>query len=90
MYQHQALWDNRQYPKVHQAFAEILRDEKLWVSLDRANMKPPARASRVEAWQERRPQPNWPGDPRDWEHEHQEPAVLTELGRKLLGADSWN
>ena len=213
MYQHQALWDNRQYPKVHQAFAEILGDEQLWVSLDRANMKPPARAdrpewcnegmihwdmdtsqrplktglqgvlyltdtaedqggfqcvpgfhrmfdewvktqpedrdsrrpdleglevksiagqagdlliwhrllahgnghnrsdqprlaqyitmkpasdneearaARVEAWQERRPQPNWPGDPRDWEHEHQEPAVLTELGRKLLGADSWN
>ena len=213
MYQHQALWDNRQDPKVHQTFAEILGDEKLWVSLDRANMKPPARAdrpewcdegmihwdmdtskrplktgvqgvlyltdtaedqggfqcvpgfnnmfeewvitqpedrdprrpdleglevksiagqagdlliwnrllahgnghnradqprlaqyikmtpasdneearaSRIEAWQERRPQPNWTGDPRDWEQEHQEPAVLTELGRKLLGVDSWN
>ncbi len=48
IYQHQALWDNRQYPKVHQAFAEIWGDEKLWVSVDRANMKPPARADRPE------------------------------------------
>ena len=48
IYQHQALWDNRQYPKVHQAFAEIWGDEKLWVSLDRANMKPPTREDRPE------------------------------------------
>ena len=48
IYQHQALWDNRQYPKVHQAFAEVWGDEKLWVSLDRANMKPPAREDRPE------------------------------------------
>ena len=43
IYQHQALWDNRQYPKVHQAFSEIWETEKLWVSLDRENMKPPSR-----------------------------------------------
>ncbi len=214
IYQHQALWDNRQYPKIHQAFSEIWGNEKLWVSLDRANMKPPAREDkpewcnegmihwdtdtsqqpvsfgvqgvlyltdtseqqggfqcvpgfqrifdewvktqpedrnprrpdleglevksiagkagdlliwhrllahgnghnrsdrprlaqyitmspapedegeardrRVESWQERRPQANWPGDPRDWEHTHQQPAELTTLGRKLLGVDSWN
>ncbi|MFT5088955.1 MAG: ectoine hydroxylase-related dioxygenase (phytanoyl-CoA dioxygenase family) [Planctomycetota bacterium] len=213
MYQHQALWDNRQHSKIHQAFAEIWDDEKLWVSLDRANMKPPARddhpewghqgmihwdmdtseqpirfgvqgvlyltdtaenqggfqcvpgfnntfeqwvktqpedrnpnqpdladlqvksiagkagdlliwhkllahgnghntsdkprlaqyitmspapkdseearQGRVKAWQERRPMSNWPGDSRDWEHERQGPAVLTELGRKLLGVDLW-
>ena len=145
IYQHQALWDNRQYPKVHQAFAEIWGEEKLWVSVDRANMKPPARADRpewcnegmihwdadtskqpvpfgvqgvlyltdtaedqggfsmsparedeearaqrIKGWQERRPAPNWPGDTRDWEHAHQQPAELTELGRKLLGVESWN
>ena len=213
MYQHQALWDNRQHPKIHQAFAEIWDDEKLWVSLDRANMKPPARddhpewghqgmihwdmdtseqpirfgvqgvlyltdtaenqggfqcvpgfnntfeewvktqpedrnprqpyladlevksiagkagdlliwhrllahgnghntsdkprlaqyitmsqapkdneegrQARIKSWQERRPMSNWPGDARDWEHEKQETAVLTELGRKLLGVDLW-
>ncbi|MFP6645057.1 MAG: phytanoyl-CoA dioxygenase family protein, partial [Candidatus Latescibacterota bacterium] len=206
MYQHQALWDNRQHPKIHQAFSEIWDDERLWVSIDRANMKPPARddrpewghqgmihwdvdtseqpirfgvqgvlyltdtaenqggfqcvpgfnntfeewvktqpedrnphqpdladlqvksiagkagdlliwhrllahgnghntsdkprlaqyitmspapkdseearQGRIKAWQERRPLSNWPGDSRDWEHERQEPAVLTELGRK--------
>jgi ectoine hydroxylase-related dioxygenase (phytanoyl-CoA dioxygenase family) len=213
MYQHQALWDNRQHPKIHQAFSEIWDDEKLWVSIDRANMKPPARddrpewghqgmihwdmdttkrpiqfgvqgvlyladtaedqggfqcvpgfnntfeewvktqpedrnpnhpdladlevksipgkagdlliwhkllahgnghntsdkprlaqyitmspapkdseearQGRIKAWQERRPMSNWPGDSRDWEHERQETAVLTELGRKLLGVDLW-
>lgn len=41
MYQHQALWDNRQCPRVHQAFAEIWGTEKLWVSIDRASMNPP-------------------------------------------------
>ena len=48
MYQHQALWDNRQYPRVHQAFAQIFGSERLWVSLDRVNMKPPVRADRPE------------------------------------------
>ena len=43
IYQHQALWDNRQYPRVHQAFAEIWGTEKLWVSFDRASMNPPER-----------------------------------------------
>ena len=41
LHQHQALWDNRQYPRVHQAFSELFGTEKLWVSLDRASMKPP-------------------------------------------------
>ena len=48
MYQHQTLWDNRQYPRIHQAFSEILGTEKLWVSLDRANMKPPDRPDKPE------------------------------------------
>lgn len=41
VYQHQALWNNRQHPRVHQAFSELLGTEKLWVSFDRVNMKPP-------------------------------------------------
>ena len=43
MYHHQSMWDNRQYPRVHEAFSEIYGTEKLWVSLDRVNMNPPAR-----------------------------------------------
>lgn len=213
IYQHQALWDNRQYPRVYQAFVELLGTEKLWVSLDRANMKPPARpdkpqwghqgmihwdvdtnqqpvpfgvqgvlyltdtsanqggfqcvpgfhnafeewvktqpadrnprqpdlaglevksiagragdlviwhrllahgnghnisdrprlaqyitmspareedeavrAERIQSWRECRPMKGWPGDPRAWEQKHQSPAVLSELGRKLLGLDAW-
>lgn len=43
IYQHQALWNNRQYPRVHQAFSEIWETEELWVSFDRASMNPPER-----------------------------------------------
>jgi len=43
LYHHQSLWDNRQYPRVYQAFTEIWGTEKLWVSIDRVNMNPPAR-----------------------------------------------
>lgn len=41
LYQHQALWDNRQFPRVHQAFTELHGTEKLWTSLDRVNLKAP-------------------------------------------------
>jgi hypothetical protein len=43
IYQHQALWNNRQHPRLHQAFAEIWDTEKLRVSFDRASMSPPNR-----------------------------------------------
>jgi hypothetical protein len=43
VYNHQFLWDNRQYPKVHQAFADIWGTEKLWVTIDRANLNLPSR-----------------------------------------------
>jgi len=41
LYQHQALWNNRQHPHVHVAFSEIYKMSELWVSEDRACMKPP-------------------------------------------------
>lgn len=43
IYQHQYLWDNRQYPRIHQAFADIWGTEKLWVTIDRANLNFPVR-----------------------------------------------
>ena len=48
MYQHQAIWDNRQHPKVYGAFRDIWERDDLWVSLDRANMKPPVRPQNPE------------------------------------------
>ena len=211
IYQHQVLRNNRQYPKVHQAFSEIWGTEELWVSLDRANMKPSAWADKPDwqnrgmihwdtdtsvekvpfgvqrvlyltdtaedqgvfqcvvgfhrffdewgktqpkdrnprqpdlmglevksipgkagdlliwhwllahgnshnqsdkprvaqyitmssakgceadergnGWQMCRPTPRWPGDPRDWEHTYQKPAVWTDLGKRLLGLEPWN
>ena len=38
---HQALWDNRQAPRVHAAFAELLGTEELIVSRDRVAVSPP-------------------------------------------------
>ena len=43
IYQHQALWDNRQHPRVHQAFAQIWNTDRLLVSADRASINPPVR-----------------------------------------------
>ena len=48
VYQHQALWDNRQAPLVHQAFSELFSTERLWVSFDRVNMKPPRHPAHPE------------------------------------------
>lgn len=48
MYQTQGLWNNRQHPKVHQAFSQIWGTERLWVSLDRANCKPPSRPDKPD------------------------------------------
>jgi hypothetical protein len=42
MYHYQSMWNNRQHPRVHQVFADIFGTDKLWVSLDRTNFKPPA------------------------------------------------
>ena len=43
MYNHPALWANRQLPRVHGAFADIWGTEKLWVTIDRANLNVPNR-----------------------------------------------
>lgn len=43
MYNHQYLWDNRQHPRVYDAFVDIWGTEKLWVSIDRANLNFPLR-----------------------------------------------
>lgn len=48
MYQHQALWNNRQHPRIYQAFTEILGTERLWVSIDRVCMKPPCHPNHPE------------------------------------------
>lgn len=41
IHQTQSLWNNRQHPRLYQAFADLYGTEKLWTSLDRACMKPP-------------------------------------------------
>lgn len=43
VYNHQLLWENRQMLRVHDAFADIWGTEKLWVTIDRANLNFPIR-----------------------------------------------
>jgi ectoine hydroxylase-related dioxygenase (phytanoyl-CoA dioxygenase family) len=46
IYNHQYLWDNRQYKRVYDAFVDVWDREALWVTIDRANLNPPNRKSR--------------------------------------------
>ena len=41
IYHHQTLWDNRQTPRVYDAFVDIWDREDLWVAIDRANLNVP-------------------------------------------------
>jgi len=42
MYHYQSMWNVRQHPSLHDIFAEVHGTERLWVSIDRTNLKPPA------------------------------------------------
>lgn len=42
-YNHQQLWNNRQVQRVYDAFVDIWGTEKLWVTIDRANLNFPIR-----------------------------------------------
>ncbi len=41
VYNHQLLWENRQNPRIYNAFVDIWGTEKLWVTIDRANLNFP-------------------------------------------------
>lgn len=43
VYNNQHLWNNRQMPRVYDAFVDIWGTEKLWVTIDRANLNFPIR-----------------------------------------------
>ena len=43
LYNHQYEWDNRQTQRVYDAFVDIWGTEKLWVTIDRANLNFPVR-----------------------------------------------
>lgn len=44
VYNNQHLWNNRQTQRVYDAFVDIWGEEKLWVTIDRANLNFPLRA----------------------------------------------
>lgn len=50
------------------------------------------RQTRIESWSNRIPPVGeaFPGDPRNWEQEKYDRAKLTELGKKLLGLETWS
>ncbi len=41
VYNNQALWNNRQMQKIYDAFVDVWGTEKLWVTIDRANLNFP-------------------------------------------------
>ncbi|MGB3149350.1 MAG: phytanoyl-CoA dioxygenase family protein [Maribacter sp.] len=41
VYNHQSLWNNRQTQRVYDAFVDVWGTEKLWVTIDRANLNFP-------------------------------------------------
>ena len=43
MYHYQSMWDIRQHPALYEIFQAVHVSPRLWVSLDRVAMKPPAR-----------------------------------------------
>jgi len=43
VYNNQYLWNNRQTERVHDAFSDVWGTEKLWVTIDRANLNFPIR-----------------------------------------------
>ncbi len=47
VYNNQLLWDNRQMQKIYEAFTDIWGTEKLWVTIDRANLNFPLRTGDV-------------------------------------------
>jgi hypothetical protein len=58
----QALWDLRQHPRVHRAFAQVRGTERLWVSIDRAIYRVPASEAHPDHVD--RSQIHWDLDPR--------------------------
>ena len=57
----QALWNVRQWPRVHDLFRELHEDDALWVSMDRVSFKVPA-----DGWEggSRTSSLHWDTDPR--------------------------
>ncbi|MFH8786859.1 phytanoyl-CoA dioxygenase family protein [Streptomyces roseoverticillatus] len=47
IYNHQAMWDNRQTQRVYDAFVDIWDTTGLWVVIDFANVNPPNRGTRA-------------------------------------------
>lgn len=45
IYHHQTMWDNRQTPRIYDAFVDIWDRVDLWVTIDRANLNPPKKGA---------------------------------------------
>ena len=48
MYHYQSLWNNRQSPGIYDVFRAVHGTDKVWVSLDRANLKTPENPAHPE------------------------------------------
>jgi hypothetical protein len=69
---HQAQWDIRQHPRLHQAFSELWQSEKLWVTMDRIGFVAPLRPGDKPA------RLHWDRDPRDKVRNYQAIVYVTD------------
>ncbi|MQB07218.1 phytanoyl-CoA dioxygenase [Agrobacterium tumefaciens] len=62
-----------------------------YISMYPAKPDSPEKDERIDVWRNMKKLPSgaFPGDPRSWEQLRYGPAILNELGRKLLGLQAW-
>lgn len=85
VYNHQQLWNNRQSPRVYDAFVGIWGTEKLWGTIDRANLNFPIRPGF-----EYQGVIHWDYDPETQPQNVQGVLALAgQTGEKLLGLRKW-
>ena len=72
VHHHQAQWDIRQHPRLHQTFSELWQTEALWVTMDRIGFVPPFRLGDAG------PRMHWDGDPRLTVRNYQAIVYLTD------------
>jgi hypothetical protein len=70
---HQAQWDIRQHPGLHDVFSMVYATRRLWVSLDHVAFKPPVRDAGEDEAAQALPI-HWDVDPRSGRHLYQ--AIL--------------
>jgi len=86
------IWDSRQPHGIRPNRSDKQVRIAQYISMMPAQPEDEAlRQWRIQSWRDRVAPEGYafPGDPRNWEQTRYETAQLTDLGKKLLGLESW-